>query len=154
MAKFNLVAYQLELPLGSSIHPVMHVSLLKAYTGLIPPTIVVHDEPEQLSLPQPQAIVVERTMRTLDGEQYQVLVEWMGKPRNDATCDCWDTLLELYSKQALEDKVLFQGKGDVATHARTYAVGTSNSWLCGAPCWAVDFVAEFKQKLLLLSIHY
>ena len=76
-------------------------------------------------------------MCTSDGEEYQVLVEWMGKPHNDATWECWDTLLELYSKQALEDKVLFQGRGDVTIHAG----GTSNSRLRGALSWVVDFVA-------------
>nr|KYP73804.1 Retrotransposable element Tf2 [Cajanus cajan] len=138
MERIGQVAYKLDLPPHSKIHPVFHVSLLKAYKGPIPPTAVVCDNNSPPStLPTPQAIIAQRNVTTPElGDQYQVLVEWDGKPREEATWESWDLLVELYTKAALEDKVLFHGRGtDTPQENRK-----KEPRIKGAPSWATNFV--------------
>ena len=66
-----------------------------------------------------------------------MLVEWEGMPREEATWEDWDALVDIYTTEALEDKVLFHEGGDDTTHAER----TSSTRLCGAPSWATDFIA-------------
>ncbi|KAJ1406999.1 Retrotransposon gag domain [Sesbania bispinosa] len=138
MERIGQVAYKLDLPSHSKIHPVLHVSLLKAYKGPIPPATVVCDNSLQSTLPTPQAIIAEHNITTSEGDQYQVLVEWDGMPREEATWESWDLLVELYTKAALEDKVLFHGRGtDTPQENRKKEKDTR---IKGAPSWATDFV--------------
>ena len=139
MERIGPVAYRLDLPSHSKIHPVLHVSLLKEYKGLIPPaTVVCEDNFPPHALPKPHAIIAERTITTPEGDQYQVLVEWDGKPREEATWESWNLLVELYTKAALEDKVLFHGRGiDTPQGNRK-----TESRITGAPSWATDFVTS------------
>ncbi|KAJ1422271.1 Chromo-like domain superfamily [Sesbania bispinosa] len=135
-AKIGSVAYQLELPSDYKIHPVFHISLLKSYNGPIPPTHVDTADFSSPNTPQPKLIVAERTIHDSTGAKYQVLVEWEGQTRDDATWEDWDVLETLYSTQALEDKVLFHGRGNDTTHAKKEA----HTCVRGAPSWAKDFV--------------
>ena len=110
-ARIGKVAYKLELPPDCKIHPMLHVSLLKPYNGSLPPPSVVYDETQLRLVPLPQAIVVERHVETPDGQQYQVLVEWQNTTREHATWEDWNTLVDIYTAPALEDKVLCQPPG-------------------------------------------
>ncbi|XP_016186387.1 uncharacterized protein LOC107628092 [Arachis ipaensis] len=66
VARVGVVAYQLELPPGSAIHPVFHVSVLKELKGDTPTQIL-----EELSLtpsfsPIPARIIDNRVLKTVN----------------------------------------------------------------------------------------
>ena len=117
IAKVGNLAYILDLPQNCKVHPVLHVSLLKPYVGPILPTIVNADALEQQALPQPHAIVADKTS-TAAGNQYQVVVEWQDRPRENATWEDWGALVELYGAQALEGNELFEGRGNITPQNR------------------------------------
>ena len=137
-ARIGKVAYRLDLPSDCKIHPVLHVSLLKPYKGPLPPPSVVYEESQLPPLPLPHAIMAERWTETLEGRTYQVLVEWTNQTREHATWEDWDTLVDLYTVSALEDKVLFQRGGNDMTQDHH----TRNQRVKGAPSWATDFVSQ------------
>lgn len=60
--KISTVAYKLQLPEGSCIHPVFHVSLLKKYMGdlLVPFTELPPVTDEGLSILEPQQFLDTR----------------------------------------------------------------------------------------------
>ena len=82
------MAYKLELPSDSRIHPVFHVSLLKEKLGTkvfaqpqLPITMGDQDE----LLVRPQTVLDQRTRHN----RIEVLVHWQGLP----TSDCmWEDL--------------------------------------------------------------
>jgi hypothetical protein len=93
--RVGMVAYKLELPEGACIHPVFHVSFLKAKLGetitpisRLPPT----DALGHLA-PQPARILEARTIkkRRLPA-MTEVLVQWEGGDPDDAT---WELLFKL-----------------------------------------------------------
>lgn len=87
IAKVGQVAYKLQLPASSNIHPVFHVSQLKKMIGS---TVQVAQLPEALGGLQ----VPERLLqRRLDSDgQSQVLVKWSSMPISLAT---WEDAIAL-----------------------------------------------------------
>ncbi|KAF7823703.1 Retrotransposable element Tf2 [Senna tora] len=166
-SRVGQVAYRLTLPTSSKIHPVFHVSLLKAFKGDLPkqqgeiPTIL---EPFTSC---PKAIVDQRHVLNGEASKLQVLVEWEGFPREEATWEDWDCLLKAFPYLNLEDKVIVHGRDndtvleaqtqivepnchfDAATEAATKrgTIGPSDQGplnrekrTCKAPAWAKDYV--------------
>lgn len=84
--RIGKVAYRLALPLGSKIHPIFHVSQLKAVTG---------DHPIETELPAdlfddtrefvPSQVLQSREVWRGDSRIPQVLVRWEGQSEEDAT---------------------------------------------------------------------
>jgi hypothetical protein len=71
------VAYELVLPAGSSIHPVFHVSQLKAVIGSrIPVSPVLPDLSHNLQVPV--AVLDTRLRRQARKVQNQLLIQWSG----------------------------------------------------------------------------
>jgi hypothetical protein len=115
LERIGPVAYRLELPLSSKIHPVFHCSLLKLHHGPLevsavdlPPSVVDHNP-----LVEPLAIVDTKWDTTTDPPTRLVLVQWLGLAPEDTSWEKWTELQLLYH---LEDKVSFPDTGIVSTN--------------------------------------
>ena len=78
--KLGSVAYKLSLPEGSLIHPVFHVSCLKAKLGshIVPiPTLPPVDS-EGLLQPEPVAVLQQRSKQLRHRTITEILVHWQG----------------------------------------------------------------------------
>lgn len=77
------VAYKLKLPDSTLIHPVFHVSQLKAFRGVLPASSYIrewfHGKPDYME-PQPQAILDRRVVKHHNVAQVQYLVKWQDFP--------------------------------------------------------------------------
>lgn len=107
LARIGPVAYKLELPEGSQIHNVFHVSLLKKHDGHI--TIVSHQLPPVSDtseiLPQPEAVLDTRIVQKgRYRPKTKILVKWIGAPIEDATWENRWRFLKTYPAFILADK--------------------------------------------------
>lgn len=102
------VAYELALPAGARIHPVVHVSKLKPFYGTPPPSI----PPLAPSLTgtrlevKPHRFLGTRVLVTSDGHQQQFLVQWKGTTEAEAAWEDKNSLELTYPDLNLEDKVV------------------------------------------------
>ena len=110
--KVGQVAYELELPQGSKIHNVFHVSCLKKALGQkmtmtyeLPPM----DDEGHLVL-QPEAIIYTRERQLRSKTVQEFLVRWKNLLDEDVTWES-ERILQHPSLQLLEDKQLFS-RGD------------------------------------------
>ena len=105
------VAYKLELPETTRIHPVFHISLLKKCEGehskpVIPDPLVTSDTG---SLLQPEAILDQRRV-CRNGEWIsEVLVQWQALPKEEASWELAADMQQLYPCLGLEGKANFEG---------------------------------------------
>lgn len=88
LAKIGAVAYRLNLPQGSQVHNVFHVSLLRKHLGSIAP--LSPDLPpiadDSSILPQPESILARREIQKGKYRpKTEVLVKWAGASEEDAT---------------------------------------------------------------------
>ena len=106
----------MDLPSDALIHPVFHVSCLKAklVQSILPlnklPTVdsLGHITPEPIQILQQRNITTRRHRKGTE-----VLVQWEGASKTDAT---WEVLLKLQQQfPHLMDKVLSGGGGNVKT---------------------------------------
>jgi hypothetical protein len=105
------VAYELELPEGSKIHNVFHVSCLKKAVGQqvniseeLPPL----DEEGQLEL-VPEEVLEQRERRLRSRVIRECLVRWRGLPVEDATWE-GEHILQHPGLMLLEDKQSREGR--------------------------------------------
>lgn len=91
LEKIGLVAYKLELPESSAIHPVFHVSQLKEFNPDF--TAIFKELPEVPALDtgdtEPEDILDRRLVKKGNAAIPQVLVKWRGIPATAAT---WEDL--------------------------------------------------------------
>ncbi|KAD5318093.1 hypothetical protein E3N88_18039 [Mikania micrantha] len=88
VAKVGKVAYKLDLPDDTQIHPVFHVSLLKHAHGSHDLLIPLLKFPRFVY--QPRAVIDRRLSRRGHQLTTQVLVHWQGLPVNEATWEFLD----------------------------------------------------------------
>jgi hypothetical protein len=92
--KAGQVAYKLELPQGSQVHNVFHVSQLKEYRADFTP--VFADLPKLPSLDTvdttPEKILDRRLVKKGNTAILQTLIKWTNIPEDAATWEDWDTL--------------------------------------------------------------
>ncbi|KAL4583246.1 hypothetical protein LXL04_007814 [Taraxacum kok-saghyz] len=120
LEKIGPVAYRLQLPTTSRVHPVFHVSLLKQSTNQIPasdfPTEWVTNTP--FTEPTKTAILQRRQQ----GLSTQFLIQW---PNTDTTDATWEDADEFQLRfpaflPGLEDEPTFEGEGiDMAQPGET-----------------------------------
>ena len=110
LQRIGQVAYKLELPSDTRIHPIFHVSLLKEKLGSkisvqpqLPITIGDHNELRV----KPMTILDRRKCRNVE----EVLVQWQGLPTSEATWENLTAMKSQFPKYALEDKGHRKGKG-------------------------------------------
>jgi hypothetical protein len=92
--KIGTVAYRLELPPDSMVHPVFHVSQLKLfhpdYTHVFSKLPMLTDL--QASAAQPSQILERRLVRKGNNAVTQILVTWIGLPPSSATWEDYSVL--------------------------------------------------------------
>ncbi|KAK0571245.1 hypothetical protein LWI29_013061 [Acer saccharum] len=117
--KVREVAYKLELPFTSRLHPVFHVTVLKKRVGN--PSIISSDLPafdtEGNLLIRPVTALRDRNWKKGRGmtKVWQVLVQWQGVPTEEATWEDYDEMVERFPNFSLEDKGILEKRGNVET---------------------------------------
>lgn len=86
------VAYKLELPPSSLIHPVFHVSQLKVLVGNVHTTTELPIVVSGVLLKQPEKILERKMVKRQGRAATQVLVKWMNQGEEEAT---WEFLYDL-----------------------------------------------------------
>ncbi|PNX60540.1 hypothetical protein L195_g051983, partial [Trifolium pratense] len=111
LERIGTVAYKLQLPSGSRIHPVFHVSALKPFRGT--DNVAACDLPlesfDNQPVDQPRAILDRRTQLVHGQPREQLLVHWVGCPIDEASWEDLENFLTCYPDFHLEDKVSFAG---------------------------------------------
>ncbi|XP_013639376.1 PREDICTED: uncharacterized protein LOC106344564 [Brassica oleracea var. oleracea] len=117
-ARVGKVAYKLELPEDSKVHPTFHVSQLKKVVGDV---TTVTQLPAQLTRDGVLEMEPEEVLDTRVNEktgQQEVLVHWKGMPEYDCSWEWKTTMKEQYPGLDLEDKVSLEAGGNVTYEER------------------------------------
>ena len=94
LQKIGSVAYKLEFPPSSHIHPVFHVSCLKKVIGtnIRAQTILPEMDMEGSIILEPEAILNKCTYQLLSQSIIEVLIQWHDMQPKDTT---WEPLLQI-----------------------------------------------------------
>lgn len=90
------VAYELDLPSDSRVHPVFHVSALRGRVGTGAVSTDVPAEPEGDTTLRPRRVLAKRRTRVQGRLQTQLLVEWDGDEGLDPTWESEEDLMQSY----------------------------------------------------------
>nr|GFA87975.1 Ty3/gypsy retrotransposon protein [Tanacetum cinerariifolium] len=139
-SKLAAVAYRLALPATSKIHPVFHVSILKAFLGKRDEAVTELREEVQDGRPREQPVAVCDSREVLQNGKAirQVLVQWDNGSPEEAIWECLSDFQNAYPDYNLGDKVVFKERGSV-TPAVQRSVRVSRRKR-NAPSWQQDFV--------------
>jgi hypothetical protein len=118
LARIGTVAYRLELPSSSSVHPVFHVSLLKPV--VLPGLPVSSDLPSDIELPRvPLSILQRRLVSDGTNQVDQVLVRWSDWPIDMATWEDLTYLRQAFPRAPAWGQAGSQDRRNVSTGAAT-----------------------------------
>lgn len=97
ISKINMVAYKLELPPSALVHPVFHVSQLKAAPS--PDQVVSPSLPAAIVAYQvPEAVIHRRLVARGPKTVLQVLVKWTGMSTELATWEDFEALKQRFPR--------------------------------------------------------
>ncbi|PNY16937.1 retrotransposon-related protein [Trifolium pratense] len=113
IARVGAVAYKLQLPPDSKIHPVFHISLLKCAVGNYQ---VQGELPKDLEIAvesdvYPEKVLGSRVILQGNTEVHQSLIQWKNKAADDVTWEDTEFLRGQFPEFNLEDKVLLKEVG-------------------------------------------
>jgi Chromo (CHRromatin Organisation MOdifier) domain len=111
--RVGTVAYQLRLPVGSKIHPVIHVSQLKRHVGSdtnISPTLPISGSDGQLQI-YPEYVIARRAIKRGNVAVPQLLIKWTNLSEDDASWEDYSDLVHRFPEAVLEDKNVFEARG-------------------------------------------
>lgn len=94
LSRVGKVAYRLQLPPNSRIHPIFHVSLLKKRVGsgtVLSPTLPQFDQQGEV-IWMPKEILDVATVREKRHMVTKWLIHWNGLPKEDATWELAQTI--------------------------------------------------------------
>jgi hypothetical protein len=117
-AHVGLVAYKLELPTHSSIHPVFHVSQLKKAVGAAHQVIPTLPTDFALHL-APKKILKSRSVVRGSSPVQQVLVKWNNLSADLATWEDYEALRQENPRATAWGQAVTQGGGNVSTSPGT-----------------------------------
>jgi hypothetical protein len=110
--RVGVVAYRLQLPDNSRIHPVVHVSQLKLVAGF--KGVASSSLPPSLSeLRVPVRVLQTRGLSKGNRLVQQVLVEWSGLPPDLATWEDQEALRQSFPLAPAWGQAGFEGPGNV-----------------------------------------
>lgn len=116
LQRLGSVAYKLQLPEGTRVHPVFHVSQLKRALG-------TNDVAKQLPSAfdsgfsvdyKPKQVLAVRRTHTGEEIRQQVFIHWEGQSEEDATWEDWDDIALQFPQFSLGDKAVFNEEGIVS----------------------------------------
>ena len=116
------VAYRLDLPPTSRLHPVFHVTVLKKRVG--DPKLVVNELPvfddEGRMVIQPKAVMRYKSWwkRREKKRVWMVLIQWKGLPMEEATWEDYDEIVERFPDFILEGKDVLEDWGNDKDQSR------------------------------------
>jgi hypothetical protein len=124
LQKVGKVAYKLNLPATSLIHPVIHVSQLKKALGA---TAVVQAQLPEVECPEPKPDMLLGTRWRDHGKEKrcQVLVRWEGLPDASATWEDREELQRRFPDHPAWGQAGSQGEGNVMDLERDVALSAS-----------------------------
>ena len=87
LKNIGTMAYKLELPASSQVHPVFHVSCLKKVIGENLPvqTILPELDEEGKIILEPEAVMETRTRQLRNRSISEYLIKWKNLPTEDST---------------------------------------------------------------------
>ncbi|GJX25621.1 retrotransposon-related protein [Tanacetum coccineum] len=105
IAKVGQVAYKLQLPENSQIHPVFHVSQLKLCKGTNHQVgILPHCGLDGVLSMEPEAIFGKRLGKLNNKAVFYVLVKWVNQTEEDATWELYTDLIQRFPQMELHSR--------------------------------------------------
>ncbi|GJR70322.1 putative nucleotidyltransferase, ribonuclease H [Tanacetum coccineum] len=111
--KVGPVAYKLELPPESRIHPIFHVSMLKPAHGPISADIAPLPITKDWEIDiRPYSVLAHRWVYEAGKQVLELLISWCDRPQEEATWETYDLLVDQFPNFRLEDKAFYRERSN------------------------------------------